>query len=294
MQPTSLALILLAALLHASVNVLWKRARDKLAFNWWLLSASVVLGAPLLTIGLPRDGVGWALVVASGLLEAAYFVTLSRAYSLGELSQVYPLARGSAPLFLIAWAGIFLGERPSAAGACGIAAVVLGLYLINLPSLGDWSRPLAGFREPAARWALVTGVLISAYVTVDKRGITKVEPIPYLVLFLTVSWVALSVQWFLPGRRRALLAEVAPAKGRNLYADWLRIVIGAFFGNVAYVLVLEAMRLDRVSYVGTVREVSVVFGAWVGVHFFGERGGDARVVASALVVLGMVLIAARG
>jgi drug/metabolite transporter (DMT)-like permease len=294
MQPTSLALLLVAALLHASINVLMKKARDKLAFTWWLLTTSAVLGAPFLLLGLPRDATGWGLVVASGLLEAAYFVTLSRAYSLGDLSQVYPLARGSAPLFIAAWAGLFLGERPSAVGVCGIVTVVLGLYLINLPSLRDWSRPLSGFKEPAARWALLTGVLISGYTTIDKRGVAHAEPLPYLVLFLMVAWITLSVQWLIPGRRRALLEEIAPAKGRNVHGDRLAIVLGSVFGNAAYVLVLTAMKIDNVSYIGAVREVSVVFGAWMGVQFFGERGGNSRIVAAALVVLGMFLIAVKG
>jgi drug/metabolite transporter (DMT)-like permease len=253
-----------------------------------------VLGAPLLLTGLPRDAAGWGLAVASGILEAAYFVTLSRAYSLGDLSQVYPIARGSAPLFIAVWAGLFLGERPSIAGVCGILTVVAGLYLINLPSLGDWKRPLAGFKEPAARWALLTGVFISGYTTVDKRGVEHAAPTAYLVIILAVGWVVLSVQWLLPGRRRALLDEVAPAKGRNANAVRLSLVLGAIFGNGAYLLVLQAMQLGAVGYVGAVREVSVVFGAWVGVRFFGERGGSVRLVASALVVLGMALITLRG
>lgn len=294
MRPTSLALILVAALLHATVNVFLKKARDKLAFTWWLLTASVVLGAPLLLLGLPRDATGWGIVVVSGLLEAAYFVTLSRAYSLGDLSQVYPVARGSAPLFITVWAGLFLGERPSAYGACGILTVVAGLYLINLPSLKDWKRPLEGFREPAARWALLTGVFISGYTTLDKRGVDHTEPVPYLVLLLTVAWVALSVQWLFPARRRAILDEVAPSKGRNVNRDRLAIVLGAILGNSAYVMVLTAMKISPVEYIGAVREVSVVFGTWVGVQFFGERGGNLRIVASALVVLGMFLIALKG
>jgi drug/metabolite transporter (DMT)-like permease len=294
MPPGSLVLLLVTAVFHACVNLLLKQARDKLAFTWWLLGTSSVLWAPLLWFGGPHDATGWALVTASGLLEAAYFVTLSRAYSLGELSQVYPIARGSAPVFLAVWSGLFLHEERSAAGLGGIAAVVAGIYLINLPSFSDWKRPLAGFREAATRWALLTGLFISAYTTVDKVGIEHVDPRSYLVLILSVGWLVLTPQWLHPGRRQALLDEVMPPGTKGLSRVWLRVLAGAVLGNAAYLIVLFVMRGNKVSYVAPVREVSVVFGAWVGVRFYGERGGGVRVVASVLIVLGIFLIGLAG
>jgi drug/metabolite transporter (DMT)-like permease len=294
MQPASLLLILAAAFLHAAANAILKQARDKLAYTWWMLGASSAIGLPLLLTGLPRDAYGWILVIVSGLLEAIYFAALSRAYSLGDLSQVYPLARGSAPLFIVAWAALFLGERPSAAGLTGILTVVLGLYLINLPSLTAWSRPLSGANPPAQRWALLTGLLISAYATVDKLGVQHVAPTAYLVMILVVAWLALAGQWFNAARRQALLDEVGRA--RSAEATWarLRIVLGALFGTVAYLLVLLALQLSPVSYIGAVREISVVIGAWIGVRFFSEPAGPVRMVASMLIFLGILLIALAG
>jgi drug/metabolite transporter (DMT)-like permease len=295
MAPTSLALLLIAAVLHATANALMKRARDKLAFTWWMLGASSLLGVPLvLWAGWPVDSDGWILIGASGLLEAVYFVALSRAYTLGDLSQVYPIARGSAPLFIMAWAGLFLQERPSAGGICGVVTIVLGLYLINLPALSDWKRPLSGFREPAAHWALLTGVLISAYATVDKLGVAYVEPAAYVVLILVVAWLVLAAQWFHAGRRRALLEEVRATKEQNAGRARARIAAGAVIGTAAYLLVLLALRLSPVSYIGAVREVSVVIGAWMGVRWLGERGGAVRIVASVLVAAGTLLITFAG
>ena len=295
MEPTSLVLLLIAAFLHAAVNALVKAARDKLAFTWWLLAASSLLGAPLLLVGAwPSDAEGWTLIVVSGLLESIYFVTLSRAYSYGDLSQVYPLARGSAPLFIVAWADIFLHERPSAAGFLGIMTVVVGLYLINLPSLGYWKQPLAGFRNRAARWALLTGVLISAYATVDKVGVRHVEPAPYVVLILLVAWLVLALQWLSTDRRRTLMEEVRAGKTVSATRARVCILFGAVFGTAAYLSVLLALRLSPVGYIGAVREVSVVIGAWMGVRLFGERGGLVRIVASVLVVIGILLITVAG
>jgi drug/metabolite transporter (DMT)-like permease len=286
----SLLLLVLAAALHALSNVLIKQSRDKLAFTWWMLTASAIIGLPLIFfVGQPQP-IGWLIILVSGLIEAVYFITLTRAYALGDLSQVYPVARGSAPLFVLLWALIFLGERPTPIGAAGIFSVVLGLYLVNLPALSDWNRPLRGFKSPAARWALLTGLLISIYSSIDKVGMRYVDPLPYLYLFLVVTWIALAAQWLHPDRRSALRAEVQVDRRKVLS----RAAAGALLGGGAYALVLAALRLSPVSYVSPVRELSVVIGAWIGVRFMHEPGGRLRIFAALLVALGVLLIALGG
>ena len=302
MHLSSLALLLVAAALHAVANALIKQARDKFAFTWWMLGVSSVLGLPIWFVLSDVQPAGWPIVFISGLLEAIYFTALTRAYFHGDLSQVYPIARGSAPLFVALWAFLFLGERPSTAGLVGIFLVVTGLYVINLPSLADWKRPLLGFISPAARWALLTGLLISAYSTVDKVGVKYFDPLIYLYLILFVAWIALTPQWLMADRRVALICEVAPGESRprSGLGGWrtlgpvARIAACALLGVGAYVLVLTALRLSPVSYVSPVREVSVVIGAWIGVRFMAEQGGALRVSASALVALGIVIIAIGG
>jgi drug/metabolite transporter (DMT)-like permease len=294
MEPASLALLLGAAFLHAAANAFMKKARDKLAFTWWMLGVSTVAGVPLLLAGLPQDGAGWTLVVVSGVLEAVYFIALAQAYSKGDLSQVYPIARGSAPLFILAWAGLFMHERPSVMGLVGVVTIVVGLYLINLPALGAWRRPLSGVNPAAQGWALLTGVLISAYATVDKLGVERVSPAAYVVLILAVAWLALAAQWLYPGRRQALLAEIGVQCWKGARGTRWRIVLAAVFGVGAYLLVLLALRYSPVGYIGAVREVSVVIGAWMGVRFFAERAGRVRLIASTLVVLGIGIIAVAG
>jgi uncharacterized membrane protein len=168
--------------------------------------------------------------------------------------------------------------------------VVIGLYLVNLPSLADWRRPLLGFRSPAARWALMTGLLISIYSAIDKVGVRYVDPLPYLYLFLVVTWITLSAQWLNSDRRAALRAEVQIDRRRVL----LTATVVAILGSSAYALVLVALRLSPVSYVSPVRELSVVFGAWIGVRFMGEQGGRLRIFAALLVALGIMVIALGG
>ena len=290
MVVTSLALLLTAASLHALSNALIKSARDKLAFTWWMLTANLILGLPLILFVGDVPPIGWGIILVSGLIEAVYFITLTRAYALGDLSQVYPIARGSAPLFVLLWAGLFLDEAPTVGGLIGIGLIVGGLYLLNLPVLAEWKRPLLGFKLPAARWALLTGLLISIYSSIDKVGMRYVDPLPYLYLLLVVTWIALSGQALNADRRVALRAELKPNPRHRL----LIAALVALLSSGAYGLALAALRLSPVSYVSPVREVSVVIGAWIGVRFMGERGGSLRVIAAMLIAAGIVIMALIG
>lgn len=283
MTPATLAILVCAAVLHSSAHVALKGGKDKLAFAWWQLTAILVFYSPVLLMAKwdwpPR---AWLIIFASGLVEAAYFYTTSRAYTLGDLSVTYPLARGSAPLFIALWAIVFLHERPSSLGYIGIVTIAVGLFLVNLPRLADITRPLRGLARPAARWALSAGLCISIYSTMDKVGVRFISPLLYIYLVLIVTWLAL-----IPlERASALKAEWQVNKWKAVWAGVA--VVGA------YTLVLVAMQRSPVSYVGSVREMSVVLTAWIGSTFLGEGKAGLRVTASALVVAGIILIALGG
>jgi drug/metabolite transporter (DMT)-like permease len=287
MPLTTLALLVCAAAIHASAHIALKRATDKLAFAWWQLMAMLVIYCPvLLTARWDWPPQVWLIIVVSGLAEAAYFYTTSRAYTLGDLSVTYPLARGSAPLFITLWAAAFLHERPSALGYAGILTIAAGLFLVNLPRLADIVRPLRGLAQPASRWALAAGLCISAYSTIDKVGVRFVSPLLYIYLVLIVTWLAMTPGWWLTRRASVLAAEW---RANNWSVLWAGVaVVGA------YALVLMAMQHSLVSYVSSVREISVVLAAWVGATFLGEGKTGLRVTASGLVAMGIVLIAFGG
>src|SRR3990172_8955308 len=239
MSVASLALLLAAAGFHAAANALIKQSRDKLAFTWWMLGVTSILGLPFLLVVGDAQPAGWAIVLLSGLLEAVYFVALTRAYSHGDLSQVYPIARGSAPLFVALWAAVFLGERPSPGGMLGILLVVAGLYLVNLPSLSAWKQPLQGFKNLASRYALLTGLLISIYSTVDKVGVRYFDPVIYLYLILLAGCIFLTRPGRRPRRRATLTAGVTPnpgskAGGRPRVHRAARVTACALLGTAAY------------------------------------------------------------
>ena len=287
MPLTTLALLICAAVLHSAAHTALKRATDKLAFTWWQLLAVILFYSPvLLTVKWNWPPLIWLVLVASALAEAAYFYTTSRAYTLGDLSVTYPLARGSAPLFIALWAVLFLHERPSTLGYAGIMTIAAGLFLVNLPSWADITRPLRGLAQPASRWALVAGLCIGIYSTLDKVGVKYISPLLYIYFVLVVTWLVMTPPWRLGRRTRVLVEEWRINKFSVTFAGVA--VVGA------YTLVLIAMQHSPVSYVGSVREMSVVLTAWIGSTFLGEGKTGLRVTASALVVAGILLIAVGG
>lgn len=144
MPLTALLLVLLAALLHAFWNLLAKDARDSSAFMWWGVTVGAIwYGAWMATqvwLGLPREV--WLVFAASLVAEVAYLALITRGYARGDLSQVYPIARGSPPLLIALWSAIFLAERLPLLGYVGIALLVFGIYLASLPALDDVLKPL--------------------------------------------------------------------------------------------------------------------------------------------------------
>lgn len=283
MSSLALALVLTSAVFHAVWNLLTKESEDKLLFLWWMLGVASVLFLPLVVLGpwpfISRQG--WSYIVASGAIHTGYYIFLSGAYERGDLSLVYPLARGSSPLLVVACAFLFIGERPSGPGLLGIGSVVLGLLLLHRSPTGGFDL----LRGPHVPRALLTGMTIAAYSTVDKLGVALVHPFPYLVYFHVVSFLLLT-PWVIATRGKGSLLNLWPRRGK--------VTIAAGFQYLAYVLVLSAMTLAKVSYVVAAREVNVVFGAVLGVWWLKEKYALQKLVASAFVALGLVLIGRLG
>ncbi len=285
MSGLALGLVLLAAVAHASWNVLARRADEKLPFLWCSTLVSSVLFLPLgvwLTLTQPVEPAGWAVVALSAGLEALYYWTLSQAYRYGDLSLVYPLARGSAPILVPLLAAIFLGERLSVLAAGGIALVVVGIVSINLPSLA-WSGPhglIATAGQLGTRYALLTGLVIATYSALDKRGVALVPPLLYgylLFVGLTLALVPLvRTQW--------------NAVGREWQAHRGSIVAVGLLTPASYGLVLFALTLAPVSYVAAAREISVVLAAVLGTLVLREAYGLQRLLGSIAITAGLVLL----
>jgi drug/metabolite transporter (DMT)-like permease len=283
-----LLLVVASAAIHVVAHVALKRAANRPAFVWWMLLWAAVLFTPVLAFAWqPVPPLGWALIGLTSVFETLYFASIARAYQGGDLSIVYPLARGTAPLFLLAASAVALGERPSPGGALGVLGIAAGLYLINLPRLGAWRRPLSALRESGPRWALFAGACISLYTVVDKVGVGLIAPLLYIYLgiVLTVVWLTpwtlFTVGW------RPLAAELRSARWRT--------VLAGFTTMAAYTVVLFAMRNGApANYTGAVREISVVFGVAAGVTVLKESGASLRMAGSLLVAAGVGAIGLWG
>ncbi|MSS71512.1 MAG: hypothetical protein EXS64_08475 [Candidatus Latescibacteria bacterium] len=283
----ALLLLLCAALLHASWNLLVKRSRDKQVFTWCAMCAAAVLFSPLILrdLGILRV-VDWRFVVGSAAVEVVYYAALARAYEHGDYSLVYPIARGSAPAFIALWAVLLLGEQVSVWGGLGIAMIALGIQAIHQESFRRLRHPLHLLRAPGTRWALAVGLLISVYSSIDKVAVGRIPPDRYIVLVFGL--VALLPAPYLLARR-GISAVVAEWR-----ANALPIVAVGAMNLLSYLLVLQAMQDANVSYVGAVREMSVVMAALLGAVLMREGFGLVRIVAACVIFAGVIVIAGYG
>ena len=288
MTALSVLLVLLSAVAHSSWNLLLKRASDPEVFAWCLLIVASVLLAPVGLALLWYNSVGlsglWFLL-ATIVLHVLYFNLLARGYSQGDLSLVYPVARGIGPMLVPVLAVIFLDETIKPLAIAGISAIIVGIYTISW-----WGyfhqvlrSPLLFFRSAGMRYAVLTGLTIAAYSIVDKEGVSHVQPLLYMYFLGTGTAVMLAPY---------ILAQKGVAAVK---AEWranaLPITVAGLLTFAAYGLALTAFSLSRVSYVSPAREVGIVIGVMMGVFLLKEPFGGGRMLGSSFVVGGVVMIA---
>jgi drug/metabolite transporter (DMT)-like permease len=298
-DPFVFVLVAGAAVLHVTWNVLLKTAGDPLraAAVGMATAAAVICPAALigwLVIGRPTVPIE-ALVLAalSGLLEAVYFSFLAAAYRRGDLSMVYPLARGSAPLLAVAIGVIVLNERLGQVGYLGVATLLAGLLILQRP----WQYLQASGRDSggAAGFALLTGVSIASYSAVDRVGVRTTEPWIYAGLIWAWCTVFLwGYVWVYRRRRRQAVGSSAAATDDPGFRPE-RAAIGGLITLAAYMLILVAFTVAPLTAVAPLRESAIVLASGWGSFRLGEaadrRDGLRRIGAAALVVLGAVLLA---
>jgi len=279
MSAAALLLVIGAGLMHAGWNALAKRGGDPLAFLWWAGALGTILYLPgglylLWERGLRPSAVPF--VIATVLLHAVYFFSLGRAYRAGDLSTVYPIARGTGVALVPVAALAVFDERLSAVGAVGIALVIAGIFSLH------WRpRGAAAIRAPGTGWALVTGIAIAAYSIVDKAGVARLHPLPYIGLMEVGACLLL-----LPAVRArpgALRAEWR--------ANWRTIAAAAVMSPGAYLLVLFAFQISKAAYVVAGREISIVLSALIGSLWMGEGDLRRRLAAAVVVAAGVACVA---
>ena len=291
MTALSLILVLLSAVAHASWNLMLKRAGDPEVFAWVMLVVGSILLAP---VGLAllwynsMDFPGLWFLLASVVLHVFYFILLARGYATGDLSLVYPVARGMGPMLVPVLAVILLGEIVETMAIVGIAAIVGGIYTISW--WGNFHQvlrsPLLFLRSAGMRYAVLTGLTIAVYSIVDKEGVGHIQPLLY-IYFMFIGTVALLAPYILANKGM----ETVKSEWR---ANAVPITVSGLLAFAAYGLVLTAFSLSRVSYVAPAREVGIVIGVLMGIFLLKEPFGRGRLLGSGLIVGGLVLIAFSG
>ena len=285
MPLTALGLLLGAAMMHTIWNLLVKRAKEKQVFIWCSLIVGTIIFSPLLLTSSISLFSVWPYVLSSAFVEAIYYITLIRAYEHGDFSLVYPMARGAAPAFLFVWATLFLGERPRLFGLMGVALLVFGLIVVGGKTW--WTlRKSTGFSKSALLLALGVACCISVYTTIDGAAVHHISPLSYTILVIALAAVFITPTVLKRYGKRAIADEWR--------TNWIRIALVGLFTLLAYILVLKAYSIARVSYAGSVREISVVFAAFVGWRWLGESFGAIRLIGAVFILAGILVIAFAG
>jgi drug/metabolite transporter (DMT)-like permease len=285
LDPRALLLVLVAAVAHASWNLLSKKAAqaDSLVFLWLVAAAAVVIWSPLFAgfLLIARPTLSWgdlAVICGSTALHLGYFVLLQRGYGEGDLSIVYPVARGTGPMLASLVAVLFLGERPTVVGVAGIVLVGVGVFLM---SGGSGRADLKGLA-----FGLATGLFIAGYTVWDSRvvGVFAVAPLMLNYLGELGRALALTPAVLAGRRRRALILPV----WREHRAGVLGAAVLTF---LSYLLVLIAFTMAPVSVVAPAREISVLIAVVLGGSLLAENGLRHRLLAAGVILGGIVAIA---
>jgi drug/metabolite transporter (DMT)-like permease len=270
--------VLFAAACHAGWNALIKGGLDPLSATTLIAMGAGLVGlAGLPFAGLPAAA-AWPWLIASVIIHLFYFASLIESYRTGDLGQVYPIARGSAPLMTAAAATVYVGEHLSTLGWTGIVTLVAGVFLLSARG----GRELGVFDQRAIGFALFTAVTICLYSVVDGVGArASLNPNAYSLLLFAGNAVVL-----LPYALWRSGYAVLPV----MRGFWARGLAGGAMQVMSYGIAIWAMTLAPIAIVATLRETSVLFGAAIAVVFLREPLRAVRVVAAVLIVCGLVLI----
>lgn len=287
MPTTALLFILFSALMHAGWNLILKTTRCKLAFNVFMHASAIAFFSGYWiarhgAIPFPAGGV-LPLALAGGLFFSIYHACLTASYERADVSLAYPLTT-TGPLYIPAWAYLFLGERISPLGAAGIVVVFLGAYILQMRELSrdGFFLPVRNVRLPGVLFALSAGLFYSVGAIVDKRGVTVAD------VFLYTYYLDIFLFLF-------LLAGALAGETRNRFREeirmhWAKGVAAGFVLFLSFITYRIGLQMAKVSYASSVRQVSALAGVAGGIFLFGERFGRIRLFGAGLIVAGVACI----
>ncbi len=284
MTAFALALVLASAVAHATWNYFAKRSGGGVPFLWLALTLSIPLYAPIAVAVVLQSGahigpVEIAWMGINGALNVAYFIFLQRGYRAGDLSIVYPLARGTGPVLATIGAILIFGERPTPLAIAGAVSIAVGVFVLT----GDPRRLRERGVGLAVTYALLTGVTIATYTLWDKRAVSVLLIPPVLY------------EWGSNVARCLILTPFALPRWAEVRREWsanrTAALAVASLSPLAYMLVLTALAISPVSYVAPAREIGILLGVFIGARTLAEADIGRRSAAAALMVGGVIALA---
>lgn len=284
MTTLALMLILVSACLHATWNYLSKKANGGTPFMWLFTAIATVLYAPLfigaiLYFDFTFTYTNILFIFGSIILHLLYFLLLFQGYKVGNLSVVYPVSRGLAPMLTVICAILLFNESPTVIAFIGITCIVLGIFFLT--------GGIKIFRNKESFlpvcYGILIGITISGYTLLDKAAVSVIMISPLILdYFNTIG-------------RLILLTPNAFKQWNNIKREWYyhrKEAIGVgVLNSLTYILVLSALTFTPVSYVAPVREISILFGTFIGVKLLKEGFGFQRAISSTIIVVGILIIA---
>ncbi len=284
MTNLALSLVLISAIFHATWNLLSKRAKGGASFVWLFSLLMTLFYAPLalaslIVIDMAYTPLWLLFMLGTGLLHSGYFLMLARGYRSGDLSVIYPLARGTGPMLATLAAILLFDERPTPLALAGVLSVGVGVFIF----MGGWAKLRDVDSRQAIGHALMIGVIIATYTIWDKYAVSVllIPPILY--------------EWSGDLIRTIVLSREVRHQWTEVQSEWrqhrLEAVGIAILSPLAYILVLTALQFSAVSYVAPFREVSILIGAAMGTVFLGEGEIKRRWLAASVIVVGVMALA---
>ena len=293
MNSTALVLVIAASFIHATWNLLAKQIHGGASFVWTVATLTSICYAPLVIAWLLWQPMtfGWLQViflVGSALLHLIYFLVLQRGYQVGDLSVVYPLARGTGPTFSTLGAILLFGERPTIWALCGGAMIIAGVVIMATGGNAQTKK------EPSNRsnygkgviFGTITGFCIALYTLWDKQAVSHTSAIPPLILDYASSLLRMFVLLPVAISKRAEVRQYATI---HLWP----VLAVALLNPLSFILVLTALTFSPVSYVAPAREISILIGVIFGARFLSEGQARLRLCASALMLIGIIILSLK-
>jgi drug/metabolite transporter (DMT)-like permease len=279
MSVTVFLAVLFAALLHASWNALIKISGDRLVIMAVTTGSASILVIPALFILPLPDQASWGYLLLSALIHSFYMLLLVRAYGLGDFAQVYPVARGSAPLLTALMGFVLLGETMSLLEIAGMCLIVAGILALAL----EYSGGMRQLSHAALIFSLLVGLCISAYSIVDGTGARLAgNSNSYTAWMFFLDGFAVPIY--------ALLRRPLPKLRESIANVWVSGLCVAALSTLGYWLIIWAFTQERIAPVAVLRETSVLFALLISIFLIGERFSRLRVLVTALILAGIVLL----